>query len=255
LAIGAILGSTISTTELIDGMRLSSTRRNLARRQLYFFDACKLRPELFKDYEDFKTGLLWDLERVERDDRQYGIFYATAPGYPAYGNVGGHSLFCEALLQCFNGKAAVPGSVFRPSNPLPWQVTNGSLKAGLEVCLKDVANGAGTVQTLSSEVLGGDFQFRTFAEIPEVEVEINIDPGHASKCAGLELLTATGATVKKVDPPLASNPHIISIQAGSYIFAATDRGTPRKYTDPPEFIIDVAPPRKVVAIEFLAASS
>jgi hypothetical protein len=248
---GPMLNSALSTAELMNGMRLSAAHERRARRQLYFFDACQLRPEVFNDYEDLKTSLFWDVEAGESDDRQYGIFYATAPGHAAYGNVGGHSLFCEALLRCLDGGAAIPGAVTRPSKPSPWRVTSESLKVALGNHLRTIADAAGTTQVLGALILGPEFQLRTYATPPQVELEVTVDPSRATECAELALLSATRELMKEFDRPLPSNPHVIRVPAGGYIFTAKDHNIPRQYhVDPEEFIVHLDPPRQVIAIEF-----
>jgi hypothetical protein len=60
--IGPILDSTLDTTKLIGGMRLSPSYPNRARKQLYFFDACRHEPQILKGYENPETPLFWDTE-------------------------------------------------------------------------------------------------------------------------------------------------------------------------------------------------
>jgi hypothetical protein len=226
---------------------------SLARKQLYFFDACKTPLD---NTRDRRTSPLWDPPMVQTEDRHFVIFSATASGRPAYGAPGhpvdgkehGHSLFCEALLRCLNGKAAI---LDRQNDPRSWRMTISSLQIGLAYHLKKVASEVGTDQPLEDHRVGKDFSLCTFAEIPDVDLEIFIDPGRATNCARLCFSNLKRETVNQVEPPLASNPHIISIQAGHYIVKAADCGNHREFIDPEEILIAALPPGTAVGLNYL----
>jgi hypothetical protein len=55
-----ILKDAIDSTSLIDGMAPSKQYPEVARTQLYFFDACRVKPLLFKGYEKVETTPIWD---------------------------------------------------------------------------------------------------------------------------------------------------------------------------------------------------
>jgi hypothetical protein len=141
------------------GRAVQQCRLLVALRRAHFFDACSVSPSLFDKFEELKTPLFWDIDKVENDERQYGIFYATAPGHLAYGHLKGHSLFCEALLLCLEGAAATPGKVIRPNGPEPWVITIRSLESALIGRLQATAGSAGVRQILGTQSFG-DFAFR-----------------------------------------------------------------------------------------------
>jgi hypothetical protein len=233
-------------------MTLSPAHENRAGRQLYFFDACKVSPEILTKYKNPIASSIWDANAVTQMYGSICTFYSTAPGHPAYGNVGGHSLFCEALLSSLNGEAAVRGEPFEPSNPV-WRMTSDSLRTALTDLVPKLARNYGTYQTVECKQFGDAFDLRTYAKVPEGQVEIHIDPMDAIKRTKLELfeqpLMSTALKLVKKVAPVETTPCTISVQLGLYHCQAADYMEPRQYLEQ-RFLVDVTPRRQKVKIKF-----
>lgn len=130
-----ILQHAIDTTSLIDGMAPSKQFPNIARTQLYFFDACRVQPKIFRDYETVAVDPIWDTTVLSAEDnRSMLVIYTTLPGAEAYGPPNDQSLFSRALIRCLDGTAA---ESFDPAMR-DWAVTATSLAGHIATELDSV---------------------------------------------------------------------------------------------------------------------
>jgi hypothetical protein len=96
--VGGPLRKAVDTETVFYGMAPSKARKRIARTQLYFIDACRVRPAVFKNYRLMHTTPIFEIEEVERDDRHAPVFYAAASGSQAYAVPGEHTTFGRILL-------------------------------------------------------------------------------------------------------------------------------------------------------------
>jgi len=128
---GGIFGKAVETEQLIDGMVPSVDFQSMALTQLYFIDACRIRPSILRKYDKPAAGALWDPPDFERDDRAVSVFHAATAGRTAYGRKGEQTGFSAALLQCLNRDAAEAEVKPTPGRS-GWRVSIHSLARVLE---------------------------------------------------------------------------------------------------------------------------
>jgi len=104
-AVGGPLRNAGDVDNIFFGMSPSTTRKNIARTQLYFIDSCRVRPAAFKNYRLMNTTAIFEIEETETDDRFAPIFHAAASGSIAYGIPGQQTVFSRLLLQSFERTA------------------------------------------------------------------------------------------------------------------------------------------------------
>ena len=104
-AVGGPLRNAVDVDNIFYGMSPSETRRNIARTQLYFIDACRVRPSAFKNYQMMSTTAVFEVEEMGKDDRHAPIFHAATSGSIAYGITGQQTVFNRLLLECLERTA------------------------------------------------------------------------------------------------------------------------------------------------------
>jgi hypothetical protein len=237
------LGGAVSTAHLLDGMRAMASWANPAGNQLYLFDACKVRPDLFSKYEDSMPGFLWERELVKDETRQLAVLYSTQPGRLAYGDPNGNSLFCDALIECLDSAAVVPPKKTRSRNPYPCTVTARSLLDTIGAVVARRAAAHGHVQEVDG-VPRGNFVIRTFTHPPKVPVHVELNPSRARHRVGLRMRLKDRPDVAEfvVAPLVLENPHVGDVEVGYYDYVAEDPTRPPGFTSDGG-IVQVSPPQ------------
>lgn len=101
--VGGLLRNTVEVSNIFYGLAPNGSQRNIARKQLFLIDACRMRPMQFRRYEWMSTSQVFNVEQEGVDDRSAPILLATLPGSQAYGIAGDLSIFARALLESLNG--------------------------------------------------------------------------------------------------------------------------------------------------------
>jgi Caspase domain len=215
-----ILRHAIDSISLIDGMAPSKQFPDIARNQLYFFDACRVKPALFKNYENVEPDPIWDkTELNKKDDRSMLILYTTVAGAEAYGRSDEQSLFSRALIQCLDGAAAESAD----AGLMKWSVTGTSLAKHLQTQLDKVNREyklTQLVQVGKSPVR--DFVLNRLETPPAVNVCLQIEPEAASAWAKVQVFDQQDTTAWKLPFPVKPLPHPGTLPAGMYVVRATD---------------------------------
>jgi hypothetical protein len=215
-----ILKHAIDSTSLTDGMAPSTQFPNLARTQLYFFDACRVKPSLFKKYERMEPDPIWDkTEMAKQDDRSMLILYTTVAGAKAYGRSDDQSLFSRALIRCLDGAAAESSD----AGLKDWSVTGMSLANRLQTQL-DIVN-----QEYKSAQLAEvgksptrDFVLNRLETPPPVKVRLQIEPEAARAWAKIDVLDYQETSAWELPFPVKPLPHRGTLSAGMYMVRAKD---------------------------------
>lgn len=215
-----ILRDAIDSTSLIDGMAPSREFPNIARTQLYFFDACRVKPSLFKKYEKVEADPIWDKTEVSKEDnRSMLILYTTVAGAKAYGRSGDQSLFSRAFIRCLDGAAAESAD----AGLMNWSVTGMSLANHLQSQL-DVVN----QQYKSSQLVEigksptRNFVLNRLEAPPAVNVRLQIEPESARDWTKVEVLDHQDITAWNLPFPVKPLPHPGILPAGMYTVTAED---------------------------------
>ena len=96
--VGGPLRNAVDTENILYGMAPARARPQMARTQMYFIDACRVRPSAFKNYRLMHTTSVFEIDELERDDRHAPIFFAATSGSQAYAVPGMQTTFSRILL-------------------------------------------------------------------------------------------------------------------------------------------------------------
>jgi Caspase domain len=223
-----ILGHCIDSTSLVDGMAPSREFPNIARTQLYFFDACRVKPAVFKKYEKTEAEPIWDQTELSRkDDRAMLILFTTVAGAKAYGIPGEQSAFSRALIRCLDGAAA------ESSDPelTNWSVTGLSLAKHLQTQLDQINREYQVEQLVEvGKTPVRDFLLNRLDGPPLVNVSLQIEPERAREYAEVCVLDHQDKTAWRVPFPVKPLPHPGTIPAGMYTVTTADRREAAEWT-------------------------
>jgi hypothetical protein len=215
---GGALRNAIGIRNVFDGMAPTPKRRDIARTQQYFVDACRAEPNDFARFIKLDPSDVFDVEHTATDDRHAPIFFATAPGTNAYGVPDGRTLFGQALLRCLNGGAGE--EVENEAGDTEWRISSGSLLRAVAECTQQLAADHGTTQ--HCEPAGRLAKLHEtilvqLDETPDVELFLELVPASASEDTAVEVLDL--AQQGDLLPcPLSPHPYRRSFKAGLYTF-------------------------------------
>jgi uncharacterized caspase-like protein len=161
-----------------DGMEESE----IAQSQVWFADACRQRPDVALRFERMEGALTLD-ERLGRV-RASPLYLASSTRESAFGEVGGTSIFSQALLWALRGGGAVGPDEHCPE----WHVSTARLGTILFNRVKEVAAAAGESQLV--DVMGPQLEVavQRFAAPPDVDIVVNLRPEGAAPGPAARLL-------------------------------------------------------------------
>lgn len=158
--------------------------------QFYFVDACRIKPEVFRRYEEAPVGVTLDVEEDGSADAA-PIFFSAAPRSFALGEPGKGTLFCQALLDCLR-LHGVEG----PDEENRWVVSTSSLLKRLRPRVAELAQEHRERQDAVPGGLPVDVIFHVLPKPPRVPLSISLQPGNASRFASARL--SDGITEKVI---------------------------------------------------------
>jgi hypothetical protein len=131
--VGGPLRNAVDTENILYGMAPSRARKQIARTQMYFIDACRVRPAVFKNYRLMHTTSVFEIDELERDDRHAPIFFAATSGSQAYAAPGKQTTFSRILLDIFErGRVDADMSADRTKCAVSVHTLDKGLQAGIE---------------------------------------------------------------------------------------------------------------------------
>jgi Caspase domain len=208
---GGRLRKSVTTGSLLGGMAPTAGFPHIARRQLYFVDACRERPDAFAGYETMQATDVFDREEPGVDDRATPQYYAAVPGERARAQPGKTTIFGDALLECLRGAAGT-----RDGIEVGWHVSVGSLARALKIVEKEKQRldrrikfdprGAQGDPTMTVVQLEG---------VPDVAVTLRVDPRQMAERIAISVRNGFGDPVA-VPSPLDPNPFRCRWPAGAY---------------------------------------
>ena len=237
------VAKTVAFNALFEGMAPpSDPQRKIARTQLYFVDACRVRPKDLNKYSFPNMGDILGVELGGVDNRSAPVFYATVSNTQAYARSGEQTLFSEALIDCLNRDACEPTEVPDASGDAKYHVSIYSLAKKLKGKAEDL-RAADLDQEFYPNPSGGDETIVNFPKPPEIECTLHIDPEPAARLVSVNVLDAAGAAVPGWSiSPVDPHPYRGSLRAGFYALQATITNPPQPpYVDPPQQIINLVP--------------
>jgi len=222
--IGPLLEDAIDTTNLLAGMAPTTARPKMARTQMYFIDACRVRPKVFARYEDSPSGKLWDVEVDIVDDRTAPLFHTAVPGAKAYAVKGKQTVFSQALLECLTGGAGREVEPRADGTP-PYGVTINSLRESLPYHLDRINREHGTRARF--EVQGGGYGgqrvIHWLDSPPLVDVTLELHPSEAHHHAGVRVVALNDNPDNRPSwdlAPVIPHPYCGSLPMGIYLASA-----------------------------------
>ncbi|MBA3359994.1 MAG: caspase family protein [Acidimicrobiia bacterium] len=191
-----------------------------ALNQVWFVDACRQRPSFANSFEELAGAFTLSKSAIEKVDSSV-LFLAASSREAAFAEIGGTTLFSQALLTMLRGAAAVgPDDVCDV-----WNVPVLRLADRLAPAVKKLAGAKQAKQQVDVTGKVNPNVVQRFARPPMVRFHPMLDPGEAAATARASL-KARGATVLS-DAPW---PVDCDVAAGLYTLSVT--------TDPPFQPID-----------------
>ncbi len=246
---GGPLVNTVDANHLIAGMAPPrNAAKRIARRQVYFVDACRMPVGEFQQHEWQNVPDLWPVELNGLDDRAAPVFHASLPGASAFAVGGGQTLFSQALFDCLDRLGGVPPKAEEAD--ARWRVTTFSLIQSLEGAIAGVNAEHGAEQDFGATGQLRDVPLVFLPAVPEVEVDLRIDPDAAAPLFRVEVSDHEDRPARTIDDPAAGLPWSFRLPAGLYSFDARLRQPPHPpYRDRRRKLATVNLPRCPVKVE------
>jgi hypothetical protein len=206
----------VSLANLRNGMAPAPGFEQIARTQLYFADACRVRPEEFAKFQAPGTTEVFDVALAGEDDRCAPIFYGAVSSQAAHAVPGGRTLFSSALLECLGGEAAVAVGE-DPNGVVRYGVTAISLnEALLDEMIDRINRRYGADQTYANGGSFGSVTLCTLEGTPEVRLRLELVPAESHQRGRLRLVRQTDQETFEVQPPIQPHPYERSLPYGIY---------------------------------------
>jgi hypothetical protein len=229
---GGKLTNAVDTFSLVQGMAQSEENPDIAQRQFFFFDACRMQPRDAYKYESQPCTAVFDPPTLTQDDRIVLEYNTAVPGAEAFAIRGEQTVFSKALLTAFAGAGAeeVGGR---------WCVTIDSLNRGLRYQMESLQNEYRRQQKFRVNGLGEDVVLCQLTGPPDVDVDLQVIPETAAARTAVTIDDLVRPE-QAFGPPLDPQPFPVRLRAGQY-FVTTRRdatGPTRKQLEM------VAPPHR-----------
>jgi hypothetical protein len=203
----------------VQRVRAGMAGEQMAQTQLYFVDACRVRPGELVDARDLQDGVGIDRPYEGAADCS-AVFFGAAPSTEALGKPGRGTFFGRALLDCLRGYAA---NDYLVENR--WVITTTSLIRALPARLHELTEPFGAVQHPTPGGQIPDVVIHTLSKPPPAELTLTLSPPEAAGCARARLLDRNSVEVfsgRRFDPAI-----VAKVQAGIYTLdVAIDPPTP-----------------------------
>ncbi len=206
----------VALANLRGGMSPAPGFEEMARTQFYFFDACRVRPDRFAEFERMGTSDVFEVALAGKDDRCSPIFFGAISNQAAQALPGQQTLFSRAVLECLEGEAAEEVGE-TPAGEVQWAVTVSSLSEQLQTVKIDQLNR--DFQADQTYAPGGEFRTGTICRlnaVPEVRLRLEVIPPEACLVGKLTLVRQGDGVVLEAMPPIDPHPYERSLPAGIY---------------------------------------
>jgi hypothetical protein len=194
----------------VAGCRDSMDESGNARHQIWFADACRQLPDIARKFESLPGAFKAD-EGIGQADAS-PLFLASSSRQSAFAEIGGTTIFSDALLASLRGDAAVGPSPECPE----WHVSTAGLIRTLQNKVSTLLAGRQD-QTIDPTGRVREMIAQRFAKPPDVDIVVNLSPPNATPTPVPELLF-DGETPQAVDP---SWPLRFRVASGLYILNVT----------------------------------
>lgn len=157
----------------------------IARKQIYFIDACRDKPEALSQIRNLNGQNVFTDALADEDDRDAPIFFSTVPGDRAWGVKGDVSIFTAALLEglLIACEEREDDEHANPIWPVRAHFLHNVVRRRIEQSNIPVVPRLGN---LSGHV-GGDPVICYLPDAPSVEVQLTLQPDMVTQVDDLEL--------------------------------------------------------------------
>ncbi|HEY7498343.1 MAG TPA: caspase family protein [Vicinamibacterales bacterium] len=218
---GGVLNKAVDHDHLFNGM---SPRKRIgeaiARRQVYFVDACRTDLPTAGQIEEPRVPDLWEIELGGTDNREAPIFFATIPGAEAMALDGVQTLFSQAMLACLDHDALRPLDELDANGNPRYGATAYQLEAALKPYLVTLNDKHRTTQ---QHTMGGrvsNITLRYAEGPPAVSVVVDVEPAADAASVVYRVEDAQGQGIYDLSPVNAT-PFSHELPAGTYKFSAS----------------------------------
>lgn len=182
-----------------------------AANQFWFVDACRQLPAIARQFEQLESGVL-SLARPPGEVESSPLYLASTSRDVAFAEVGGTTLFSQAVLSGLRGAAAVGPE---EDLSLGWHVPAGRLGDVVKQIVDKLAGDKGEEQSVQPVGWPGRAVVHQFEGPPEVRVVLSLDPPEAAPHTKVSLLFDADEGQAKVDRA-AEWPLERTLPAGAY---------------------------------------
>ncbi len=183
-----------------------------AANQFWFVDACRQLPAIARQFEELDSGVL-GLKVPPGETESSPLYLASTSRDVAFADVGGTTLFSQAMLEGLRGAAAV-GPEDKLS--LGWHVPAGRLGDVVKEIVDKLAAANGKEQSVQPYGWPGRGVVHQFEAPPDVHVVLTLDPPEAGSKTKVSLLFGADEAQAKVDRA-ADWPLVRTLPAGPYL--------------------------------------
>ncbi len=182
-----------------------------AANQFWFVDACRQLPAIARQFEELEAGVL-SLAKPPGEVESSPLFLASASRDVAFAEVGGMTLFSQAVLRGLRGAAAEG-----PEDDLSlgWHVPAGKLGDVVKEIVGKLAGAKGEEQSVQPTGWAGRAVVHQFEGPPDVRVVLSLEPDEAAAKTKVSLLFDADEAQKTVDGA-AEWPLERTLPAGAY---------------------------------------
>ena len=238
-----MVAKTVEFNALFEGMvPLRDPLRKMARTQLYFVDACRVRPEDLSQFHFPSIADIFDVELGGEDKRSAPVFYATVSNTKAYAKSGQQTLFSEALIDCLDGFAGTATNEEDADGYAKYAVSIYSLAEALNAKMESIRS-LNVDQEFYPTSAGRDDVIVNLTKPPEVECTLHVEPDPAARLVSVNLQDSLGALVPGWSlAPVDPNPYRGPLRAGFYHLEAKIVNPPQPpYVDRKKQIVNISP--------------
>ena len=223
---GGPLNNAVDFNHLFRGMAPpAKPTEQIANRQIYFVDACRIVPREFSLHEWINVPDLFKVEIYGKDERHAPVFFAAVPGAKAYALKHEQTLFSKALLACFNEAGVEALREEDGEQEARWVVTVHSLNQALTLQFDDLNEKHNADQDYIMTGRVRNMHLIYLDHTPEVDVRLKIDPADAVPLVQLQVSDAWDREVWNLHP-VDPHPYQKRLRAGIYGIRARIASSP-----------------------------
>ena len=238
-----LVAKTVDFNSFFEGMAPPrDPQKKIARTQLYFVDACRVRPDDLNKYQFPSIADILDVELGGVDNRSAPVFYATVSNTKAYARTGEQTLFSEGLIECLDGYAGTATNQEDAQGYAKYSVTIYSLSKALNAKVESIKS-LKVDQEFYPTGSGKDATIVNLLRPPEVQCTLHVEPEPAARLVSVNLQYPAGGQVEGWSlSPVEPHPYRGQLRAGIYALEARITNPPQPpYVDASRKFVHVEP--------------